>query len=192
MGTLRRHLERQGYACVSPSYRSRQRSIARIVDDLVPTIASAAGGARLVAVTHSLGGVVLRHVATHIEIDRAVLIAPPNRGSQLAARVSQYRLGRWHLGRAGLELATALEAPVPSFPVGIVAGTRALNWSPTSWYTRAFGLFADEPSDGTVALAETTLERPTPVALVNAGHDALLRHPETRRLVERFLAHGSF
>ena len=67
---------------------------------------------------------------------RAVMLAPPNGGSQVVDRVQAVMPMRWLNGPAGDELGTqglpARLGPV-SRPVGVIAGTRSTNPITSSW-----------------------------------------------------------
>ena len=59
-------------------------------------------------VTHSMGGIILRHLRDpRLTWSRAVMLAPPNQGSRLAAGLVRNPLFRWFYGPAGSELRSA-------------------------------------------------------------------------------------
>ena len=62
-----------------------------------------------------------------------------------------------------------------------------------SWLSTGLGLMPKgEPHDGTVTVAETRVSPMAAFATVEASHTWIMNHPETRRLVLRFLESGGF
>ncbi|MSP93159.1 MAG: alpha/beta fold hydrolase [Myxococcales bacterium] len=194
MRGLRRHLEANGHPTWAHTYPSRRQPLS----DLARTVAALAqtdlGTGPVFAVTHSLGGVLVRHMGGLLPIRRAVLLAPPNGGSRVAQALSGHPLFRWFYGPAGQQVACAEAWPSPPCPFAVIAGTEALTLSnPTSWVTRVAGLIPPgEPSDGTVTVAETRLDGMAAFATVAASHTWIMDHAETRRLVLGFLRDGRF
>jgi hypothetical protein len=195
MAGLARHLERAGFTTWSHSYPSRHLPIAAAAEEVAGRIArELPAGRPLAAVTHSLGGILVRHMAGHVSFTRVVMLAPPNQGSRLARTLSEQPLYRWLCGPAGQEIAAAGDgAAWPALPAAtaVIAGTRARGWNPTSLVSHAVGAFAaDEPNDGTLAVAETRLAGMRAFATVDASHTWIMDHPTTRALVVQFLESG--
>jgi pimeloyl-ACP methyl ester carboxylesterase len=195
---LRRHLERAGFPTWARSYPSRRWPIADAADQIAEWLAHDLPGDRpLVAVTHSLGGLVARHLATRVALRQIVMLAPPNHGSRVSRFYSQRSLYRWFFGPAGQELAALNAASVwPSLdvPVAIIAGTRGRALAnPTGWLSRARGHFAaEEAHDGTLAVDETALPGMAAFATVDASHTWIMNDAQARALVVRFLETRSF
>ena len=193
MAGLARHLTRAGFTTWSRGYPSRRRSIADAADEVAGWIArELPAGRPLAAVTHSLGGLLIRHMAARIPFSRVVMLAPPNQGSLLARALRERPLYRWLYGPAGQEIAAAGEGgvwPPLAAPTAVIAGTRARGgWNPTSWVSRGVGAFGpDEPNDGTLAVSETWLAGMAAFATVDASHTWIMDHPAARALVLRFL-----
>lgn len=133
-------------------------------------------------VTHSLGGLVLRRLLREHRpqrLGRVVMLAPPNRGSGLARRLTVF--GRVvpairQLSRPEEEL-DALLGPLNQ-DVLVVAGTRAIG--PLRWITKT-------SNDGIVTVEETG-GRPL---VVRAGHTFIMNSPEVLAAVHRFLTNGT-
>ena len=193
---LASHLERAGFTTWSRTYPSRQLSIAASADQIAGAIArELPPGQPLAAVTHSLGGILLRHVAQRIPFSRVVMLAPPNQGSRLSRALRDRPVYRWFFGHAGQELAAAAEpAPWPALPpsTAVIAGTGAKSsWNPTGWVSRRARVFAPgEPNDGTLAVVETQLDGMAAFATVDASHSWIMNHAAARALVVRFLETG--
>ena len=185
---------RRGVRAVSIDYPSRRRSLAELARSVAARIDAEIGDAELDAVTHSMGGIVLRVAVAEgllpVErVRRVVMLGPPNRGSELAELLRPRRWFRATMGPAGTELGTGDEStvlrlpPVP-FTVGVIAGSRSLN--PFSRW-----IFA-APSDGKVAVERTRVEGMTDFLVVPCPHPVLMWCPAVRAAVQRFLAGGRF
>jgi triacylglycerol lipase len=196
------HLQRTGFATWSRTYPSRQLSIAASAEQIADAIArELPAGRPLAAVTHSLGGILLRHVAQRITFTRVVMLAPPNRGSRLSRALRDRPIYRWFFGEAGQELAeisavSEVEPELwPALPpsTAVIAGTGAKSsWNPTGWVSRSARVFAPgEPNDGTLAVAETQIDGMAAFATVDASHSWIMNHPAARALVVRFLDVGT-
>src|SRR3569623_3694462 len=79
-----RALRAAGFETWSHTYPSRRHSITYLADALAEQLVAL--DRPLSAVTHSLGGVIVRHLHDpRLRWERIVLLAPPNQGSRLAA-----------------------------------------------------------------------------------------------------------
>jgi pimeloyl-ACP methyl ester carboxylesterase len=195
LSTLDAHLRANGFDTIARTYPSRRRPIAELADDIATWLADAAGDRPLHAVTHSMGGVVARHLHDpRLRWQRIVMLAPPNRGSRLAAGLADNALFRWFFGPAGSELGDGSQWPRPPVPVAVIAGTRNLALgNPTSWTVgRRFP--AGVRNDGTVAVDETKLDAADMAAFaeVDATHTWIMNAPHTLQLVTEFLRDGVF
>jgi hypothetical protein len=187
---LRRFLEREGYPTFCPSYGSRRQSIGEAAREVTSAILRDLSGRELCAVTHSLGGILVRHMHDpRLDWRRIVMLAPPNRGSRVAQAFRNHPLVRWFYGPAAQELADPAGWPPPPAPFAIIAGTRSGALSnPIAWVTRGLGLFAQgAANDGTLSVEETQLEGMAEFATVDATHTWIMNHPAARAKVLAFL-----
>lgn len=189
MARLRRLIEGAGYPTWARTYPSRRMPLQQLAETVAAWISQDLGSVPLLGVTHSMGGVLARHMAGLLPWRGLLMIAPPSRGSVVAARLHRRPLFRWFYGEAGQQLGSPDSWPAPPEPFAVIAGTRSLTLAnPTSWLTRGLGLLpAEEPSDGTVSVQETRLPGAAGFATVQASHTWIMEHPRTRELVLRFL-----
>lgn len=197
MTGLARDLERHGHEVWSRTYPSRRGSIAELARDIAGRVRQEIGDRPVVGVTHSMGGILARYMARDLDWRGLVMLAPPNRGSRVAAALADSPLFRWFYGPAAGELGAQLDAadwPPPPRPVAVIAGTRGPSiGNAPSWLIAALRLLPPgEPNDGTVTVAETRLPDMVAFAEVPASHTFLMNHPTTRALIHRFLARGDF
>ena len=194
MRPLERALQRAGFAPTNVDYPSRCRSVAAHVEAVVaPQVAALRDGQRPVHfVTHSLGGVLVRAYAAAHPLppgSRAVMLAPPHGGSEVADLLG----GRWPFdaacGPALAELGTGAGS-VPralgalrGVEAGVIAGR--LNVYP---FGRAFGT----PHDGLVSVESARAEGLADFVVVRRGHGLIMRAPEVIRQTLAFLETGRF
>ena len=191
---LQRAVEAHGYKTWSKSYPSRRLSIKELACTTAELIKADTSGRPLVGVTHSLGGILVRYMRDLLPWEGLIMLAPPNKGSSVAARYRSNALYRSFYGPAGSDVALACDWPDPPAPFGVVAGTKSFALSnPTSWMTRGLRLFSStEPNDGTLSVDETRHPAMDCFATVDASHTWIMNHPRTHDLVLRFLNEGSF
>jgi triacylglycerol lipase len=194
LAALERFVSRRGYATWVARYPSRRMSIAELADGVAAELRAEIGDRPAIALTHSMGAIILRHLDEAADWRGAVMLAPPNQGSHVAARLRKSRLFRWFYGPAAGELAASAAWPPPRFPFAVIAGTSGPTIANApSWLIGALKLLpAGEPNDGTVTVAETRLDGMTDFAEVPASHTWLMNHPRTRELIARYLDHGDF
>lgn len=145
-------------------------------------------------VTHSLGGVVLRHyLALNPEfaqnrLGRVVMIAPPNQGSEffdVYQRFWWFRLTHGpisrQLGRNGF--VRQLPQRV-GYDLGVIAAT--LPSDPLSWHVMQY------PHDGRVNVDATKIDGMRDHLTLPLGHRGTLWSPSVACQVQHFLRHGEF
>ena len=193
MRPLAARLERDGFAPRLLDYPSRHHPIAELVERFVrPQIDALADGGPVHAVTHSLGGILVRAYAERHGLpdgSRVVMIAPPNRGSEVADLVAGLPPLRWWYGPALGELGTTPEC-VPAhlgpaeFDLGVIAGDRRL-------YPFFSPLFGGD-HDGLVSVERARLDSADDFVTVHAGHAFIMRNPTVLGETAHFLRHGRF
>ena len=194
MDGLRRFVESLGYPTWSRTYPSRRGAIEELAAAVAGQIREEVGERPVLAVTHSMGGILVRYMREMLAWQGAVMLAPPNQGSQVASAMVRSRLYRWVYGPAGRDLCDASRWPPPPAPFAVIAGTSgATIGNPPSWVIAGLRLMpAGERHDGTVLVRETRLTGMSGFAEVPASHTYLMNHPETRALIARFLAERRF
>lgn len=196
---MERYFLRRGWSVRNATYPTTRKLIEEHARDLSEELSSLRRELdrqgepyELHAVTHSMGGLVLRYALTHFEMPelrRVVMLVPPNQGSVTARYFRNFLPYRWIFGDiAGRQLAADLpgifaEAGVPSgLDFGIIAGD-------VPW--RLWPAPLKRPHDGVVAVAETGLGQ-APVKVVPYGHTPMLFVRSVWEEVEHFLEHGRF
>lgn len=117
------------------------------------------------------------------------MIAPPNRGSEIAEFFRRFRIYRWILGPSAMQLGIAANsvpnqlAPI-AYEVGVIAGKR----SSDPW----FAPLMNGMNDGKVSVLSTRLPEMSDFVIVNSGHTLIIRSSATVRQVLAFLNTGHF
>ena len=188
-------LRQHGYLVVNVGYPSRKHPIESLAHSVIPPAIAelrSNGVDTIHFVTHSMGGILLRcFLATESlpEPGRAVMLCPPNQGSELVDYFRRFWWFRWYFGPAGCQLGTAATdlplglGPFPR-PVGILTGNRPA--------TGLFSRFFPGPNDGKVSVARAQLQGMTDFLTLPYGHFSVMIHRPVAEQVIAFLENGSF
>lgn len=148
--------------------------------------------AKIHFVSHSLGGILIRHYLQDHEIiglDKIVMIAPPNHGSELADVLSKVFLYRWIMVPAALQLGTdedGLIAQLEEVPgvIGVIAGNKSWNF--------VFSSIIPGSDDGKVSVKSAKLSEMEDMIELSESHTFILRSDPVIQHSIYFLKNGSF
>ena len=192
MKPLEVRLEKAGYVVENLHYGSMDQTPEEILAQLRgQLVACCSEASKLHFVTHSLGGILTRAYVAESRpenLGRVVMIAPPNKGSELADWIAGSELLSWTMGPTAVELGTDPDSlpnrlPPADFEVGIIAGTGSVN--PFE------GKVAGE-NDGTVSVESTKLEGMTDFITMPYSHTFIMQTEPVARQVVSFLQTGPF
>lgn len=182
-----------GYLVVNDGYPSRDAEIDVLAAAAIPPAIEKCrdqGALRISFVTHSMGGILVRdYLSTNeiAELGRAVMLAPPNHGSELVDSLGKIPGIAKVYGPAGQQLGTD-DSSVPvqlgaaNYELGIIIGQTA---GPLS------GLLPGE-DDGTVTVESARLDGMTDFLVMDTGHTFVMNNNEVIRQTLFFLANGRF
>lgn len=195
MTKLASAFDARGYKVANVDYPSRIKPIENLAEIAVEkgiNECDTNADEKIHFVTHSMGGIIVRYYLAHNQLPqlgRIVMLAPPNKGSQVVDNLS--RLPGYALlnGPAGAQLGTG-EDSIPStlgpvtYPVGVVAGTRTINL--------LLSLYLPNPDDGKVSVENTKVDGMADFIELPVSHPFIMRKEAVVEQVVAFIANGKF
>jgi pimeloyl-ACP methyl ester carboxylesterase len=195
MSRLEKALFRAGYDVVNVDYPSRHHPIARLAKGIYEALLERVdpnGYACLHFVTHSMGGIIVRHILGHHlpkNLGRVVMISPPNQGSELVDRLKHLTLYRLVNGPAGLELGTG-KNDLPQrlgpahFDLGVITGRKSVNL--------ILSTMLPGDNDGKVSSRRARLAGMRDFLVVDATHPFIMKNNRVIHQVLFYLENGRF
>jgi triacylglycerol lipase len=189
---LELRLEKAGFQVENLHYYSMDQTPEELVFDVREKIEECCAEApRLHFVTHSLGGILTRAYLMESRpenLGRVVMIAPPNKGSEIADWLGESELLRWGAGQTAVELGTSPDSfpnrlPPADFELGIIAGTDEVN---------PLGDMIEGERDGTVSVESTKLEGMQDFITVPYTHTFIMQVEPVAEQTIAFLRTGRF
>ena len=195
MENMAKFLNGNRYRTINIDYPSHQYDIETIANKyLKPAILGYCpeDNRKIHFVTHSLGGLILRHYLIDNQpknLGRIVMIDPPNKGSEIADLINENPLSEKILGPVLPELTTQIkELPssidILGIEIGIIAGTRSTN--PIT------GELIPGKDDSTVSVESTKLDNMTDFIEIPTGHSFIVDKKEVQTATLNFINTGKF
>lgn len=184
-------LSTAGYEVHNISYPSTSGVIEDLADAAIAPVLSSCD-APVHFVTHSMGGILLRSWVSRHGVDgigRAVMLGPPNQGSDLVDTLEPIPGFAMLNGPAGLQLGkgeNSLPRALGAYPaeVGIIAGTRSLN--------PIYSAMLDGPDDGKVSVQDTHMDGETDWISIETTHTFMMMRDAVIDETLHFLESGAF
>lgn len=193
MEKLGGELSQAGFFIVNQSYPSREYPIERLAELAIePALKKCSIDQPVNFVTHSLGGILVRQYLSQHSIDnlnRVVMLGPPNKGSEVVDKLGGVPGFHFINGDAGMQLGTS-EVSVPNelgeahFDVGIIAGTRSINW--------ILSFLIPDTDDGKVSIENTKLVGMNDHIEMPVTHPFMMKNDQVIAQVVHYLKHGEF
>lgn len=195
MAFVNYRLKRAGYKTLNLSYPSLRRDITSCADFVLERILQRMPPEidKIHFMAHSMGCLVTLHIlatGTLEKAARAVFIAPPYRGSEVADFLQNVKFYKFMFGPAGAQLTTQYRSNITyalpaSIEIGVIAGSRA--------YEHPFFLKVMKKTgvhDGLVSLESTRIPEIKDHITLRLSHSFLLEKSAAQTV--HFLEHGRF
>ena len=187
MEPLARVLGREGFSTLNLPYASTRLPIPKLVDHIRREVDKIATDEPVHFITHSLGGILGRALLAgphSWKAGRMVMLAPPNRGSEIVDWSVRHPLIHRLLGPAGRELGSeGFPRQLPDLAdgseVAVIMGNRCS--------IPLFARLLEDDNDGIVSASKGRIPGLRGFAVVDADHTFIQMHPEVVRRCVRFL-----
>lgn len=188
-------LHQQGWHTVNVDYPSREflvEDLAPAVFDKAVSVCEGLGANRIDTVAHSLGAILLRHKMKHGPIDgfgRAVLLGPPNHGSEIVDKLGAVPGFVAINGPVILQLSTDADS-VPNqlgavaFDTAVIAGTRSINLILSN--------YLPNPDDGKVSVESARLDGMCAMLTAPVSHPFLMKDDDIIEHTIAYFSKGAF
>lgn len=193
MWLLELRLQDEGFFTVNESYPSTTTPLSELIETVPPpSFAKCEDRRPIHFVTHSMGGVIMRGYLAKHQIDglgRLVLLAPPNKGSELVDTMKQIPGFDWVNGPAGVALSTDIDS-IPNTisdadaEYGVIAGNLSLN--------PLFSTFIPGDDDGKVSVESTKFAAMTDHITLYVSHTFIMNSTDVADQIIGFLLTGRF
>lgn len=195
MEPIANYLNKEGFTTVSVPYASFRYELEDIVESVRILVKPWLDqGKKIHFVTHSLGGVVLKHLLEHAMLDeerekigRVVMLAPPHQGSEIMDWLSNSPV-RHVLGPASDFLTSEkMSQHSQQFPADVEAAIIMGERSAIPFFRKLL----DASNDGIVSVDKGHLLGIKEFKVVDADHTFIASEPDVLEMVSHFLSCGS-
>jgi hypothetical protein len=188
-------LGRAGYRVANVDYPSRHHRIENLSELAIPAGVDAcrnSGSSLIDIVTHSLGGIMVRdYLSRHVigELNRVVMLAPPNHGSAVVDKLEGMPGFSWLNGPAIEQLGTderslPLSLGPATVDTAIIAGTHSINLY--------LSTFLENPKDGKVSVSSARLDGMCAMLTLGVSHPFIMSDEVVMEQTVSYLDTGRF
>lgn len=193
MKSIEKTLTQADYTVINTRYSAKGKTVSELAQDVIPqALKQCPGNTPIHFVTHSLGGILLREYLsqqTIPELNRVVMLGPPNQGSEVADTLKGSPLHFFLKNETVLELGTDKNSKPKTLSsidaeLGIIAGKQSINLILSS--------IIPGRDDGKVSVENTKLEGMKDHIIVPINHTFMMKNREVITQITYFLEHGEF
>lgn len=193
MRKLAAYVQKEGYEVLNLNYPSTRYPLEELIELTWKDISSRYNPSQLTHfIGYSMGGLLVRGILSKYrptKLGRAVLLAPPNKGSEVADFLKNIWLYKTLYGPAGQQLTTDqtsirhLFSPL-DYECGVIAGSLSLD--PFS------SLLIKGKDDGKVSIESTKVEGMKEHIVISSTHTWFPHNKEVQRQALHFIRNGCF
>ncbi len=195
MEKLQEKLEQADYLVVNVDYDSRKHPIPSLADMAIGDGLQACRYKkvkRINFVTHSLGGILVRHYLSTKnipELHRVIMLGPPNQGSEVVDSLRDVPGFEALNGPAGMQLGTS-STDIPrqlgpvDFELGVIAGTQSINL--------ILSTYLPGTDDGKVTLESAKVKGMKDFIALPVTHPMMMKNSRVIEQTLHFLQQGYF
>ncbi|MGM0509416.1 MAG: esterase/lipase family protein [Fusobacteriota bacterium] len=191
MSKIENHFSKKGYQVINLDYPSTEYTIEYLAKKfLKKTIEEKCVDKtkKINFITHSMGGIIVRQYLENNKLEnmgRVVMLAPPNKGSEVADFLSWTGI----MGPALEELQTEKDVLVnrlgkADFDLGVIIGDRSFNWINS--------IIIPGKDDGKVSIKRAKLDNMKDFEVVDRTHIFIMRSENVIEMAESFIENGKF
>jgi len=179
-------LQQAGYKTLNFPYVAQGYSLEEVAQQFCLFLEENVTTERYHLIAHSLGNLIIRmgfRYGYPEGLGRIVMLAPPNRPTELARALRDNPIYKWFTGKDGWQFASDefyAQLPVPDAPFGIVAGARGQ------------AVMLHEPNDGVITVESTKLEGMADWIVVPHAHTFIMNSRSVAELCASFIKEGKF
>ncbi len=189
MDPMARYLNSEGYRTINIPYPSFRKDISALMEQVLQEIEQHTDPAQPIHfVTHSLGGILTRHLLSSIPNDRLgclVMLAPPNRGSEIVDWLENHPALLALLGPSGKRLARK-QLNIPPLDSHLASAVIMGDRHPIPFFQKLL----DEKNDGIVSVRDGRLDGLTCFEVVHSDHTMIASDPNVMQMTLNFLRSG--
>ena len=179
-------LQQAGYTTLNFPYAAQGYTLKEITQQFSRFIRENVKTDSYHLIAHSLGNLIVRmgfRDGYPEGLGRIVMLAPPNRPTELARALRDNPIYKWFTSKDGWQFASDEfyeKLPIPNVPFGIIAGERGQS------------VMLDEPNDGVITVESTKLEGMADWTVVPHAHTFIMNSRSVAALCVSFIKTGSF
>lgn len=179
-------LQQAGYKTLNFPYVTQSDSLDEITQQLCDFIKENVETEKYHLIAHSLGNLIVRlgfKTGYPKGLGRIVMLAPPNRPTELARALRDNPIYKWFTSKNGWQFASDefyAQLPVPTVPFGVIAGNRGQ------------AVMLKEPNDGVITVESTKLEGMADWIVVPHAHTFIMNSRRVAELCVSFINDGTF
>jgi len=195
MVPLQKALSKNGYGTCNIDYPSTDYTIEYLSNEYLPAALKQSipdDADRVHFVTHSMGGIILRHYLKHNQFKRlgnVVMLSPPNAGTEVVDKLGNIFIFKALNGPASIQLGTGansvpIELGPVDFKLGVLTGSKTIN--------PILSAMIPGKDDGKVSVERAQIKGMSDFMVLPHSHPFIMRSKEVIEQTVYFLKRSRF